>query len=105
MALEFDLTCAAPAYIDRFGMPVSVDALGGHRMVGFRSSAMGALLPLEFMVNGVLCNVSLPATVAVNGAESFVAAARRRHPPAEEIGVGQRVSDRQAKARYRPYGR
>jgi DNA-binding transcriptional LysR family regulator len=37
---------------------------------------MGALLPLEFLVNGVLCNVSLPATVAVNGAESFVAAAR-----------------------------
>src|SRR5271170_190491 len=44
-----EITCAAPAYIDRFGMPVSVDALDGHRMVGFRSSATGALLPLEFM--------------------------------------------------------
>src|SRR5271155_5420171 len=71
-----EITCAAPAYIDRFGMPVSVDALDGHHMVGFRSSATGALLPLEFMVNGVLCNVSLPATVAVNGAESLVAASR-----------------------------
>jgi DNA-binding transcriptional LysR family regulator len=71
-----EVTCASPAYIDRFGMPVSVDALDGHRMVGFWSSAMGALLPLEFLVNGVLCNMSLPATVAVNGAESFVAAAR-----------------------------
>ena len=45
-------------------------------MVGFRSSATGALLPLEFMVNSVLCNVRLPATVAVNAAESLVAAAR-----------------------------
>jgi DNA-binding transcriptional LysR family regulator len=36
-----EMTCAAPAYIDRFGMPASVDALDGHRMVGFRSSAMG----------------------------------------------------------------
>jgi hypothetical protein len=37
------MTCAAPAYIDRFGMPASVDVLDGHRMVGFRSSATGAL--------------------------------------------------------------
>lgn len=76
VAILGEITCASPGYIDRFGMPVSVDALDGHRMVGFRSSATGTLLPLEFVVNGVLCNVSLPATVAVNGAESLVAAAR-----------------------------
>jgi DNA-binding transcriptional LysR family regulator len=76
VAVLDEITCAAPDYIDRFGMPASVDALAGHRMIGFRSSAMGALLPLEFTVDGILRNVSLPATVAVNGAESFVAAAR-----------------------------
>jgi DNA-binding transcriptional LysR family regulator len=57
-------------------MPASVDVLDGHRMIGFRSSITGALLPLEFTVNGILRSVSLPATVAVNGAESFVAVAR-----------------------------
>ena len=36
-----EMTCAAPAYINRFGTPAIVDALDGHRMVGFRSSAMG----------------------------------------------------------------
>jgi DNA-binding transcriptional LysR family regulator len=71
-----EITCAAPAYFERFGMPASVEALEGHRMVGFRSSATGNLLPLEFSVDGALRNVTLPATVAVNGAESLVAAAR-----------------------------
>jgi DNA-binding transcriptional LysR family regulator len=71
-----EITCAAPAYVERFGMPASVEALEGHRMVGFRSSATGNLLPLEFSVDGALRNVTLPATVAVNGAESLVAAAR-----------------------------
>jgi DNA-binding transcriptional LysR family regulator len=76
VAVVEEITCAAPAYIDRFGMPASVDVLDGHRMIGFRSSITGALLPLEFTVNGILRSVSLPATVAVNGAESFVAVAR-----------------------------
>ncbi len=71
-----EMTCAAPAYIDRFGMPSTIEALDGHRMVGFRSSATGALLPLEFILDGVVRNVHLPAAVAVDGAESLVAAGR-----------------------------
>jgi DNA-binding transcriptional LysR family regulator len=71
-----EMTCAAPAYINRFGTPASVDALDGHRMVGFRSSAMGTVLPLEFIRDGVVRNVLLPAAVVVDGAESLVAAAR-----------------------------
>jgi DNA-binding transcriptional LysR family regulator len=71
-----EITCAAPAYIDRFGMPSSVEALDDHRMVGFHSSASGTLLPLEFTVDGALRKVTLRATVSVNGAESLVAAGR-----------------------------
>jgi DNA-binding transcriptional LysR family regulator len=71
-----EVTCVAPAYIERFGVPATVEALDGHRMVGFHSSATGALLPLEFIVDGVARTVTLPATVSVNGAESYVAAAR-----------------------------
>jgi len=69
-----EVTCAAPAYIERFGMPANVDTLAGPRMVGFHSSATRALLPLEFMIDGVVRNVNLPAPVAVNAAESLVAA-------------------------------
>src|SRR3977135_1070592 len=39
VAMLEEVTCAAPAYIDRFGRPASVDALDGHIMVGFHSSA------------------------------------------------------------------
>jgi DNA-binding transcriptional LysR family regulator len=45
-------------------------------MVGFHSSATRALLPLEFTIDGILRTVHLPATVAVDGAESLVAAGR-----------------------------
>jgi len=72
-----EITCASPAYVDCFGMPESIEALDGHRTVGFRSSATGALLPLEFTVKGGgLRHVALPAAVSVNGAESLVAVAR-----------------------------
>jgi DNA-binding transcriptional LysR family regulator len=76
VAMLEEITCAAPAYIDRFGMPSSIEALDGHRMIGFRSSATGILLPLEFTVDGALRNVTLPATVSVGGAETLVAAGR-----------------------------
>jgi DNA-binding transcriptional LysR family regulator len=76
VAMLEEITCAAPAYIDRFGMPSSIEALDGHRMIGFRSSATGTLLPLEFTVGGALRNVTLPATVSVDGAETLVAAGR-----------------------------
>jgi len=76
VAMLEEITCAGPAYIDRFGRPASVDALDDHIMVGFHSSATGALLPLEFDVNGTAREVTLRTTVSVNGAESLVAAAR-----------------------------
>jgi DNA-binding transcriptional LysR family regulator len=76
VAMLEEITCAAPAYVDRFAMPETIDALDGHRVVGFRSSATGSLMPLEFVVDGITRTVSLPATVSVNGAESLVAAAR-----------------------------
>jgi DNA-binding transcriptional LysR family regulator len=76
VAMLEEVTCAAPSYLDRVGMPASVDALEGHSMVGFHSSGTGGLLPFEFTVDGSLRRITLPATVSVNAAESFVAAAR-----------------------------
>lgn len=71
-----EVTCAAPAYLERHGLPASIEGLKGHVMVGFRSSATGGLLPLEFVAGGATRLVELPATVSVDAAESFVAAAR-----------------------------
>ncbi|MGV6875203.1 LysR family transcriptional regulator [Pseudochelatococcus sp. B33] len=77
VAMLEEITLASPAYIERFGMPVSPDDLaGGHGMVGFHSTATGGVLPLEFTVEGKVRNVTLPAAVSVNAAESYVTAAR-----------------------------
>jgi len=69
------LTCAAPDYLERFGTPTDPAKLDGHRMVGLRSLTSGRLRPLEFMIDGRLHEVSLPATMSVNGTESFLASA------------------------------
>ncbi len=76
VAMLAEVTCASPAYLAEFGTPASIEALAGHRMIGFRSSATGALLPLEFIKDGVARNVTLPATLSVTGAETYSAAAR-----------------------------
>jgi DNA-binding transcriptional LysR family regulator len=76
VALLEEITLASPAYIERHGMPDHPEKLDGHRMVGFRSTATGGLLPLEFIVDGNVRNIALPATVSVNAAESFISAAR-----------------------------
>ena len=75
MTLE-EVTCASPAYVARHGMPLGIDALEGHRMVGFRSSATGVVLPLEFTVGTEVREVMLPFSLTVGGAEVYAAAAR-----------------------------
>jgi len=76
VALLPEVTAASPDYIARHGMPRSWDALEGHRMIGFRSSATGGVLPLEFMADGARKTAMPPMTLSVNGAESYRAAAR-----------------------------
>jgi DNA-binding transcriptional LysR family regulator len=70
-----EATVASPGYIARFGQPRRWDTLEGHRMVGFHSSATGGVLPVEFMVEGVLRTVMLPSLLTVNGADTYRAAA------------------------------
>jgi DNA-binding transcriptional LysR family regulator len=71
-----EVTCASPAYLARHGVPSSVDALEqqGHRMVGFRSSATGGVLPLVFLVEGRARELALPSALVVNGVETYAAA-------------------------------
>jgi DNA-binding transcriptional LysR family regulator len=76
LALLEEVTAASPGYVAHFGRPRRWDALDGHRMIGFRSSSTGGVLPLEFVVDGAHKTVMLPMTLSVNGAESYRAAAR-----------------------------
>lgn len=77
VAMLEEVTLASPAYIARHGMPADPDALlDGHRMVGFRSSATGGVLPLEFTVDGEVRAAALPSIVSVNAAESYFSTAK-----------------------------
>jgi DNA-binding transcriptional LysR family regulator len=68
-----EVTCAAPSYLAHYGMPDTIDALEGHRMVGYHSSATGAVLPLEFQDGGELRHVTLPVAITVNSADNYAA--------------------------------
>lgn len=70
------VTCAAPSYLAVRGTPQSPNQLDGHHMVGFHSSASGAVLPLEFSLGPTVQTLRLPAPMTVNGAESLVECAR-----------------------------
>jgi len=70
-----ETTVVSPGYIERFGAPSRWDALEGHLMVGYHSSATGAVLPLEFQVGGERKTVTLPSRLTVNGADTYRVAA------------------------------
>ena len=69
-------TFASPAYLARHGVPKSPDDLGGHRMIGFVSSATRAVMPLKFQTEGGVRTVSLPVSVTVSAAATNASLAR-----------------------------
>ena len=91
VAMLEEITCAAT----RLYRPLrharsSIDALDGHIMVGFHSSAAGTVLPLEFVVDGTVREVTLRATVSVNGAGE----SRRGRAPWPRTDPGAALSRR-----------
>ncbi|MCH6482687.1 LysR family transcriptional regulator [Pseudoxanthomonas sp. LH2527] len=72
-----EATAASSAYCARHGTPDTIASLqaSGHVMVGFRSSSLGGLLPLEFQRDDKVELVTLPTRVRVSGADSYVGAA------------------------------
>lgn len=69
-------TFASPAYLDRHGVPASPDDLGGHRMIGFISSATRAVIPLEFQHDETLITATPPVSVRVAAAATYAQLAR-----------------------------
>lgn len=72
---ELDVvTCAAPAYLERHGVPASATALDGHRFVDYFSAKTGRVFANEFERDGETVRVAGQASLAVNDADTFVAA-------------------------------
>lgn len=66
------VTCAAPAYLARYGTPETIEGLAGHRIVGIRLLSTGNLTPVEFQSDGTLRCIEMPAPFSVTGPESYL---------------------------------
>jgi DNA-binding transcriptional LysR family regulator len=94
-----EITCATPDYLSLHGTPVTPDDLGGHFMVGFVSSRTGQALPLEFIQNGQVREITLPCRVSASNSETTAALAiagygliqAPRHRLQREITAGRLV--------------
>jgi LysR family transcriptional regulator for bpeEF and oprC len=72
---EFEVaTCAAPAYLEKHGVPSSPEDLDGHRFVNFFSAKTGRIFENEFERAGETVRVAGPSSLAANDADTFVAA-------------------------------
>jgi LysR family transcriptional regulator, regulator for bpeEF and oprC len=66
------VTCAAPSYIERAGMPASLEDLENHKAVNYFSSRTGRILDWAFMVDGKEVEVKMKGMVSVNDADAYV---------------------------------
>ncbi|MCR4536934.1 LysR family transcriptional regulator [Pseudomonas sp. 18.1.10] len=75
LAMMEQVTLASPGYIERLGMPASLDELlARHQMVEYISSASGKRFGLEFQLGTERRAINLPKRVAVNSADGYFAA-------------------------------
>jgi DNA-binding transcriptional LysR family regulator len=65
-------TFASPDYLARCGIPQEPADLVSHQMIGFISSATGAPMPLQFSTPAGIESVTLPYSVTVTAAASYV---------------------------------
>jgi LysR family transcriptional regulator for bpeEF and oprC len=66
------VTCAAPDYIARAGMPASLEDLDNHKAVNYFSSRTGRTLDWAFMLDGKEVEVKMKSIVSVNDADAYV---------------------------------
>ena len=69
--------CAAPSYLERFGMPSSPDELDAHNCLLIYLQTAGHVLPWEFEHNGVRTVRTPRARLSVSSTEALIAAAIR----------------------------
>ncbi|EKE69879.1 LysR family transcriptional regulator [Gallaecimonas xiamenensis] len=67
-------TLASPGYLARFGTPLDLDQLAGHRMVAYALPSSGRIEPLDFTLAGQCQTRMLPFDLSTNGADAYVAA-------------------------------
>lgn len=68
------VVCAAPAYLERHGMPDSIAALAGHRLSAYRHPTLGTVMPWEFQVGEDIVTQAVAPVFCTNDVELEVRA-------------------------------
>lgn len=66
------ITCAAPDYLERHGVPACVEDLADHIAVHYFSSRTGRVIDWDFIVDGNPMPVKMKGAVSVNDGEAYV---------------------------------
>lgn len=74
LVLMDQVTCASPGYLQAHGVPQSLEALDGHRMVEYFPSMTGKRYGLEFQIGDEVRLIDLPKQVSVDSALGYLAA-------------------------------
>lgn len=69
------VTCAAPAYLERYGVPRTTADLDKHLAVNYFSSRTGRNIDWDFVIDGVATEYEMKGVVSVNDAEAYIACA------------------------------
>ncbi|PKO32191.1 MAG: LysR family transcriptional regulator [Betaproteobacteria bacterium HGW-Betaproteobacteria-7] len=67
------ITCATPGYLERYGVPTSIDDLAQHVAVQYFSSRTGRNFDWDFVVDGQTKPVTMRGNISVNDSEAYVA--------------------------------
>lgn len=72
------ITCASPEYLDRHGVPQTLEDLASHEAVLYFTGA-GRALDLSFMVDGAIRDVRMRGHILVNDVDAYIAGALHGH--------------------------
>jgi LysR family transcriptional regulator for bpeEF and oprC len=74
VAIMHFVTCAAPAYLEKFGTPQHPNDLQRHRCVNYFSPRTGKIFDWDFSRGGERIQAALPGDIAVNDSNAYVSA-------------------------------
>ncbi|MDG0024230.1 LysR family transcriptional regulator [Trinickia sp. Y13] len=66
------VTCASPAYLDKYGEPKTIDDLREHIGVNYVSSNTGRVRSWDYVVDGRVETVDIRGMIAVNDVDAYV---------------------------------
>jgi LysR family transcriptional regulator for bpeEF and oprC len=66
------VTCAAPTYLERHGVPHTIEDLQQHQSVHYFSSRTGRTIDWDFVVDGVTREVKMDGKLSVNDGDAYV---------------------------------